>query len=736
MKSFLNGYSPRLVVGWHFISDAMKNSRLIPFLAAAILSSSSCDKSSPDIAKKLAELERKNQESATRQATLERELSEQKLITERDAIEREKTQLEQDRAELARQQGEASLAKDEAARAKDEAIRQREQDIARREGKAEQTQNALAAKESELAQKATKLSDKDRELAGREALPFQQAEPSGPVGNYGTFYDSLSSYGSWFETPNYGYVWQPTAVRDRNWRPYTRGRWACSDRGWNWISEEPFGWATYHYGRWAQLRRRGWVWVPGNEWAPCWVSWRESSSHIGWAPLPPETLAYQGHTWDASVESQFGISSLWYNFVEIGNFGDSIYRHCLPVSGNSLYIGQSQNITRIQFQNRQIICGGPSYQRISQRIGRDLPFYRLEINQGDANGRRGNELIPRAEGDRLIIHAPNIGIPRNDGLRPSRLVAREDDAVIERDQVLSAAITDRYRQSRVESHGQVQVQPPRQTQPQEQIRPDTNNPDVSIPSGNRGQRTDQAPRGGGVERLPAALPNGITRGQQQPQRSPSRPPAATLPQPENGERIRQETLRRQQEQLNQVRQIQQQEQAQRGQQQERIQQQRQQQENQRQETEQRQVEQAQQQRQQSQQQEQVQQQRRQQENQRQTEQAQQQQEKQVQQQRQQQEQVQQQRQQQVQQQRQQQEQVQQQRQQQVQQRQQQEQVQQQRQQHEQQRQQQEQVQQQRQQHEQQRQQQEQGQQQRQQQEQHRQQQGEGQQQRRRQQQGQ
>jgi uncharacterized protein YraI len=34
-------------------------------------------------------------------------------------------------------------------------------------------------------------------------------------------------------------------------RPYTVGRWVFTDRyGWMWASSEPFGWATYHYGRW------------------------------------------------------------------------------------------------------------------------------------------------------------------------------------------------------------------------------------------------------------------------------------------------------------------------------------------------------------------------------------------------------------------------------------------------------------------------------------------------------
>jgi hypothetical protein len=54
------------------------------------------------------------------------------------------------------------------------------------------------------------------------------------------------------------------------------------------MSEEPFGWATFHYGRWTRLRNIGWIWVPGDEWAPAWVSWRKSNDYIGWAPLPPE----------------------------------------------------------------------------------------------------------------------------------------------------------------------------------------------------------------------------------------------------------------------------------------------------------------------------------------------------------------------------------------------------------------------------------------------------------------
>ena len=90
------------------------------------------------------------------------------------------------------------------------------------------------------------------------------------------FYDSLQPYGDWIQTADYGYVWHPRDAAPE-WRPYSKGSWAYTDAGWTWVSEEPFGWSrTYHYGRWAQTDEAGWVWVPGETWAPAWVSWRSS----------------------------------------------------------------------------------------------------------------------------------------------------------------------------------------------------------------------------------------------------------------------------------------------------------------------------------------------------------------------------------------------------------------------------------------------------------------------------
>ena len=111
--------------------------------------------------------------------------------------------------------------------------------------------------------------------AARAASPSS----SGGTLDVNFFYDNLKNDGSWFNTVEYGDVWQPyIAYKSDTWRPYTDGYWSFTDGGWMFVSYEDFGWAVYHYGRWTQLKDIGWAWVPGTEWAPAWVTWRESSA--------------------------------------------------------------------------------------------------------------------------------------------------------------------------------------------------------------------------------------------------------------------------------------------------------------------------------------------------------------------------------------------------------------------------------------------------------------------------
>ncbi len=104
--------------------------------------------------------------------------------------------------------------------------------------------------------------------------------------SYQLFYDELSPYGLWVNNPTYGYVWIPN--RDPEFSPYaSAGYWVFTDDGWTWVSDYPWGWATFHYGRWDYDDVYGWFWVPDDEWGPAWVSWRRSPGYYGWAPLRP-----------------------------------------------------------------------------------------------------------------------------------------------------------------------------------------------------------------------------------------------------------------------------------------------------------------------------------------------------------------------------------------------------------------------------------------------------------------
>jgi len=61
--------------------------------------------------------------------------------------------------------------------------------------------------------------------------------------------------------------------------------------GWSWISNERWGWATSHYGRWVPYRSR-WYWAPVRphtraRYAPACVEFVRMGNNIGWFPLHP-----------------------------------------------------------------------------------------------------------------------------------------------------------------------------------------------------------------------------------------------------------------------------------------------------------------------------------------------------------------------------------------------------------------------------------------------------------------
>ena len=116
-------------------------------------------------------------------------------------------------------------------------------------------------------------------------------------------YQQLDAYGSWAQDASYGAVWYPR-VTVMDWAPYRYGHWEfIAPWGWTWIDDAPWGFAPFHYGRWAMIGSR-WAWVPGRigprpVYCPALVEFVGGSggvslslsfgsgSGIGWFPLAP-----------------------------------------------------------------------------------------------------------------------------------------------------------------------------------------------------------------------------------------------------------------------------------------------------------------------------------------------------------------------------------------------------------------------------------------------------------------
>ena len=239
----------------------------------------------------------------------------------------------------------------------------------------------------------------------------------------GYFYDYLEPWGHWVRHPSHGFVWIPRSM-PYNWRPYTQGKWLWSDFGWAWASNEPWGWACFHYGRWGYLSHLGWYWVPGKTWGPSWVAWRLSPSAIGWAPLPP----------DVRLDPRYGINSLpfalddhaWV-FVDYNWFTHTnLSQYVLPYERNLTFIRLSQLRTDISVRGERVANMGFDPDDLRSKTRTNITKYQLRQSQeaGKAEARSGE----------LFMYSPRI---RSGGTStsPRRVV---EDSEVQEQRTLSA----------------------------------------------------------------------------------------------------------------------------------------------------------------------------------------------------------------------------------------------------------------------------------------------------------
>src|SRR5208283_2802989 len=163
-------------------------------------------------------------------------------------------------------------------------------------------------------------------------------------------YSDLDNYGAWRSVEGYGNVWFPTAVA-ADWAPYRNGHWAWVDPwGWTWVDDAPWGFAPFHYGRWAYVSTR-WCWVPGPiavrpVYAPALVAFVGGAGFslalstgavagIAWFPLGPGEVYRPAYAASQNYFTSVNVSNTVVNTTVINN----VYNN---------------NVTNIVYRNREL----------------------------------------------------------------------------------------------------------------------------------------------------------------------------------------------------------------------------------------------------------------------------------------------------------------------------------------------------------------------------------------------
>ena len=107
----------------------------------------------------------------------------------------------------------------------------------------------------------------------------------------------------------------------------------------------------------------GWIWVPGHEWAPAWVTWGESGGYYGWAPLAPHISI------EMSMGGGWTPPSHYWNFVP--------REHINRPNINTYVINNTNNTTIINNINKNIISANSNIVENTIIIPTSLFFFCL-----------------------------------------------------------------------------------------------------------------------------------------------------------------------------------------------------------------------------------------------------------------------------------------------------------------------------------------------------------------------
>ena len=178
------------------------------------------------------------------------------------------------------------------------------------------------------------------------------------------YYD-LDDYGDWRNDPDYGAVWVPRGVAV-GWAPYQLGHWVyVAPWGWTWVDDEPWGFAPFHYGRWAFVGGY-WGWVPGPVvvrpvYAPALVAFVGGGgfgvsvafgggfSGVAWFPLGPRDVYVPGYHCSARYVQTINITNTRVvNVMQVTTvYNNVVVNHNTAFVNNYTYAKNERAVTAV-----------------------------------------------------------------------------------------------------------------------------------------------------------------------------------------------------------------------------------------------------------------------------------------------------------------------------------------------------------------------------------------------------
>jgi hypothetical protein len=368
-----------------------------------------------------------------------------------------------------------------------------------------------------------------------------RADSANYVSREMTGYEDLDQYGDWSYVAGYGPCWRPRAI-SVGWAPYRFGHWVyVGPWGWTWVEDEPWGFAPFHYGRWASVNN-GWFWVPGPVvvrpmWAPALVAFVGGGAGfrfsagvgVGWFPLAPGEVYLPGYRVSRGYVNNVNITNTTVNITRVTNVYNTVIVNKTTTINNVTYVNQRVNNSVTVVSHDAFVNARPVNQNL------------MRVDQREVVSAPVNRVVA-AEPVRTSV----IGAGRPVSVRPPAAVIQRQVVAVHTPAPLPRPIDQRQTQAGGHLNEQSLVHPAGPTRPAPQMNQGqmnqgqmnqqrTNQPQANENNQGRAQQTNDgfrsfgAPNGGNTQQPRTVEQQGSAENQNRT----AEPPAQNRMQPTN-----------------------------------------------------------------------------------------------------------------------------------------------------------------------------------------------------------